>query len=186
MKREIRLLGIDDAPFDKFDKRPATVIGAMFRGGSFMDGCLSTKVEIDGTDSTARLIQMVNACKWKSQLKALLLDGIAVAGFNIIDISRLSKRTGTPVIVVIRRMPDVENIKTVLIKLGMKSKVRLLDRAGPVMKHGNIFFQCIGIEREKAAEILRISSTRSDIPEPIRVAHLIGQGLMFGESKGRA
>jgi endonuclease V-like protein UPF0215 family len=187
LKREIRLLGIDDAPFDKSAKRRDTlVIGVLFRGGAFMDGCLSTKVRIDGRDSTSKLIWMVNSCKWKSQLKAILLDGIAVGGFNIIDIAELNAKTGIPVIVVIRRMPDLKRIKDALELIGMADKIKLLEKAGKVHNFKEIFYQCAGIGSEDAKAILKLSSTRSLIPEPIRVAHLIGQGIVLKESKGRA
>jgi len=39
---------------------------------------------------------------------------------------------------------------------------------------------------EDAEEIIRLSTTRSAIPEPVRVAHLIAAGVVTGESKGNA
>jgi uncharacterized protein len=184
-KREIRLLGIDDAAFKKSD-RHALVIGVLFRGGIFMDGCLSTEVRVDGTDSTEKIASMVNSCKWRDQLKAILLDGIAVAGFNVVDINRLNAMTGIPVIVVIRHRPDIPRIKRVMEELGMKERIGLIDAAGPIQPSGKVWVQVAGIKHSKAEDILKLSSTRSYLPEPIRIAHLIGQGIAFGESKGRA
>jgi hypothetical protein len=37
-----------------------------------------------------------------------------------------------------------------------------------------------------AARIIQITSTRSNIPEPLRVAHLIATGIVLGESRGKA
>ena len=84
MKPEIRILGIDDAPFDKFSDKETYVIATVFRGGDFMDGLLTCKVKVDGNDSTKKLIEMINSSKFKIQFRAILLDGIAVAGFNVI------------------------------------------------------------------------------------------------------
>ena len=39
---------------------------------------------------------------------------------------------------------------------------------------------------EKAKEILEIVCTRSLIPEPIRIAHLIASGIIYGQSRGKA
>jgi hypothetical protein len=68
----------------------------------------------------------------------------------------------------------------------MSRKIALLDRAGPPLKCGKIFIQFAGISFEEASEIVKLTATHSYLPEPIRVAHLIGAGLVFGESKGNA
>ena len=51
-KREIRIIGIDDSPFKKFTKGNILVIGTIFRGGTLLDGILTTKVAIDGNSNT--------------------------------------------------------------------------------------------------------------------------------------
>jgi endonuclease V-like protein UPF0215 family len=40
-----------------------------------------------------------------------------------------------------------------------------------------VWFQSFGIDDETARKVMRTSSTRSFVPEPLRVAHLIGHGL---------
>lgn len=186
MKREIRLVGIDDAPFNKFKKGDVLVVGTIFRGGDWLDGLLSTKVRIDGRNSTEKLIEMINRCKFKPQLQCIILDGIALGGFNIVDVQELSKRTKLPVIVVIRRYPDFKKIKATLKKLGKERKYGLIEKAGEVHKIGKIYVQMTGISFENAKEVLRIACTRSLLPEPIRVAHIIAAGIATGESKGKA
>ena len=57
MKKEIRILGIDDAPFDKFNDKESLIIGTLFRGGSSIDGIMSTKATVDGIDSTGKTFQ---------------------------------------------------------------------------------------------------------------------------------
>ncbi len=185
-KKEIRVIGIDDAPFDKFNDSKVLVVGVVMRGGSWIDGILSAKVAVDGDDATKKLAEMINNCKFKPQLQCIFLDGIAVGGFNVIDVKKLSQKTSLPVIIVIRRMPDIENIKKTLIKINKKNKIKLIEKAGDVVQVDDIFVQLTGIDLEEAKKILKIVCTRSLIPEPIRLAHLIAQGVVFGESKGRA
>lgn len=155
-----------------------------------MDGVLRTYVHVDGEDATYNLIEMINTSKFKPQVQAILLDGIAVGGFNVINIESLWKHTGIPVIVVVRKMPDFEELEKALRKLGMEKKYQLMEKAGkpvPVkVKNGTIFIQTAGMDIEKAKEILTLSCTNSNIPEPIRAAHLIGAGIVKGESGGRA
>jgi len=66
IKKELRILGIDDGPFNKFRDKTVLVVATVFRGGSYIDGLLSTKVIIDGIDSTNKLIQIVkkNKTSW--------------------------------------------------------------------------------------------------------------------------
>lgn len=188
-KPQIRLLGIDDAPFEKSDEQ-VLVTATFFRGGESLDGVLSTKVQVDGEDATYNLIQMINKSKFKSQVQAILLDGIAVGGFNVINIESLWKHTGIPVIVVVRKMPDFELLEKTLKKLGMGKKFMLMEKAGKPQEvevpGGKIHIQMAGIDLQDAKEILKLSCTHSNIPEPIRAAHLIGAGIVKGESKGRA
>jgi len=186
LKKEIRVIGIDDSPFNKFKKGKVLVVGTIFRGGSFLDGVLSTKVNIDGNDSTKKIIDMINKCKFKPQLQCIFLDGIAVAGFNVIDVKELNKKTKIPVIVIIRRKPNIEKIKKTLIKINKRNKIKLIEKAGSVVPVGDIYIQLTGLSIEKAKEILKIVCTRSLIPEPIRIAHLIASGITFGESSGKA
>lgn len=187
MKKEIRIIGIDDAPFDKHKKgSKVLVIGTMFRGGSFMDGVMSCYVEVDGEDSTRQLIKMINNSKFKPQLQVVMLDGIALGGFNVVDIGELSLKTKLPVIVVIRNYPDFDKIESALKKLNYFRKLEMIKRAGKVYKMGDIYVQLTNINLEKAKEVLKISSTHGLIPEPVRVAHLIASGIVKGESRGRA
>ncbi len=185
-KKEIRTLGIDDSPFKKFKKGNILVVGTIFRGGTLLDGLLTTKVSIDGTNSTKNLIHMINKSKFKSQLRCILINGIALAGFNVIDIKELNQKTKIPVIVVIRKYPDFKKIEETLKRINKQKKYKIIEKAGPVEQIGKIYIQRKGITLKKAKEILKLTCTRSLIPEPIRVAHLIAGGVVTGESKGKA
>jgi hypothetical protein len=186
IKKEIRVIGIDDSPFDKFGKGNVLVIGVVFRGGSWLEGVLSTKVRVDGDNATKKLVEMITKSKFKPQLQCIFLDGIALGGFNIVDIKELNKKTKLPVMVVVRHKPDIGTIKKTLVKINKEKKIKLIERAGEVIKINNIYAQLKGISKEEAKEILDIVCTRSHIPEPVRVAHLIASGVVRGESKGKA
>lgn len=186
IKNEARILGIDDSPFDKFRDKEVLVIGTFFRGGSSLDGVMTTTAAVDGTDATAKIIRMVKKSKFFPQLQAIMLNGIAVGGFNVIDIQRLHSATGIPVIVIMRNHPEAGRIKGTLARIGMKAKVKLVEKAGRIYKVGNVHVQLAGCSLETARELLKISCTRSHIPEPVRVAHLMAAGIKLGESKGKA
>jgi len=186
MRKELRVLGIDDGPFYKFRKGEVIIVGTFYRGGNFLDGLLTTKARVDGKNATKNIVEMVNKSKFKSQIRAILLDGVAVGGFNVIDLERLNKETRKPVIAVIRHKPDVPKIIKTLNDLGMKQKAKIIERLPEPKKANGIYMQNIGISEKDAAEIIKITTTHSQIPEPIRVAHIIAAGLIKGESRGGA
>lgn len=187
MKKEIRVIGIDDAPFDKKKKTDVLIIGTIFRGGEFLDGVVSTKIRVDGNNSTRKVIELVNNCKFKPQLQVIFLDGIAFGGFNVVDIEELNQQTGIPVIVIVRNQPNMEKIEKALENVkGGDKKFEVIQKAGKILKVGEIHCQLKGISKEKAEKIIKICSTRSNIPEAIRVAHITARGITTGESRGKA
>jgi endonuclease V-like protein UPF0215 family len=186
MKEEIRIIGIDDAPFDKFSEKEALVIGTIYRGGNYMDGLLSTKVKVDGSDATKKVAAMINKCKFKKQLRCIFLDGIAIAGFNVIDINELHKKTRIPVVVMMRKYPRIGEMEKALHKLKMDKKMELIKKAGGIHKADGLFIQTCGINVSKAEQMIKLTKTHSNIPEPLRIAHIIASGIKEGESRGRA
>ncbi|KYC44783.1 MAG: hypothetical protein APG12_01010 [Candidatus Methanofastidiosum methylothiophilum] len=186
IKREIRILGIDDSNFTRAD-REVLVVGALLRGGYWIDGVVSTHVERDGLDATEKITNMVNKARYKD-LRAIMLKGVTLAGFNLIDIEKLNLDTGLPVVVVMRKMPDIKSMEKALTNLDYKEKrIEIIKNAGKiyegtVQEHSEIFFQFKGIEEKDARELIRISSMHSNIPEPLRVAHIIATGVVRGES----
>jgi hypothetical protein len=189
VKKEIRVLGIDDSPFSRDDK-DVLIVGCLFRGGEWIDGVMSCRVTVDGDDATAKLIEMINRSKFKKQIQCIFLDGIAFGGFNVVNIKSLHMHTGIPVIVIVRKMPNFLKLEKALKRLQMERKYQLMERAGVPVEvqcaQGRIFIQYAGMSYEDAAAILHVCCTHSYLPEAIRVAHLIGAGIITGESKGSA
>ena len=190
MKHQIRLLGIDDSPFSFTDKY-ATIIGVVMRGGDYLECVLRHQVSIDGDDATFVCKDMIENTRHRQQLKAMLLDGIALGGFNVVDIDEIYNATDLPVITITRDKPDFEKIEIALKKNFNDWDTRLdLMKKGELHKvktsHNPIFVKCSGISIHEAKEIIKLSTIRGVVPEPIRVAHLIASGIIRGESHGKA
>src|SRR3989344_2596827 len=191
IKRELRILGIDDGPF-KFKGRGKTIlVGTVFRSGFWLDGLLTTKIKIDGFDATKKIVEMVNKSRHKDQLRVIMLDGLTFGGMNFADINKINGKTGLPVIVVNRRRPRFEKIRNALKHFqDAEKRWKFIEKAGEIQQvnvgNHNLYIQTAGIKLEDAQKILKLSCTRSKIPEPLRVAHLIAAGVISGESKGRA
>jgi len=190
MKQQIRILGIDDSPFT-FDEKYSAVIGVVMRGGEYLECVLRRQVSIDGTEATAICEQMIQNSRHRRQLKAVMLDGACLGGFNVVDIDMLSKSTNLPVITITRDKPDWKKIKYALQKnfKDWNERLSLLQKGKLHMvptRHNPIYIKCTGLSLTEAKEIINISTIRGVIPEPIRVAHLIASGITRGESYGKA
>jgi len=190
IKQEIRILGVDDSPFPSHTTDEVMLVGTVFRAGNWLDGVLSTYINGDGTDATEKIADMVKNSRNLGQLGVIMLDGITFGGFNVVNIRKIFESTGVPVIVIMRRIPNFDGIKKALKRFGDWEDrwVNVLE-AGEVYKVENsepVYMQINGIEREDAEDIIRLSTTRSAIPEPLRVAHIIAAGIITGESRGSA
>lgn len=145
------------------------------------------EVDKDGFDATHKLSSMICNSKFHQQLDAVLLDGIAVAGFNIINLKEMHELTGLPSIAVMRRMPDLPSIYSALGNLNKSElRIKILEEAGEIHHLGGFFFQVIGCDAACAAEVLKAVTDNGKVPEPLRLAHLIGAAIMGGESSNRA
>ena len=183
IKPEIRVLGVDDGIFTPH-RGYAPVIGVVFRGGYWLDGVLSTRVKVDGFDATVKIASMLVKSPHYRQVRVIMLDGITFGGFNIVNIKELNALTKLPVIVVTRDKPDFAEIHTALKNLP-KSTERwaTVQDAGKVFevqtrnKGERVYMEICGLHESDARRIVQLTSTRSSVPEALRVAHLVASGV---------
>jgi endonuclease V-like protein UPF0215 family len=181
------VVGFDDGPFRRGGRGDVLVVGAVF-AGTRLDGVLSATVRQDGERATAVLARLVAESRFAGHLQAVMLQGIALGGFNVVDIHALHRRLGLPVVVVMRRRPDLQAIRSVLMSRvpGGARKWARIERAGPVERVGAVYVQRAGIAPTDAAALVAATTLHGMIPEPLRAAHLIAGGVAGGHSRGRA
>ena len=147
--------------------------------GLRLDGVLRTRVRRDGRNATVRIIEAIEGSRFRKHAQLVLLQGIAVAGFNVVDIHALNSRLGIPVLVVSRHKPDLAAVRDALLGSvpGGKRKWHLVERAGPPLKVEELWVQCAGCTCGMAALLVNRLAINSHIPEPLRTAHLIAGGI---------
>jgi hypothetical protein len=160
MKSQIKLIGIDDGPFHFRDEK-TILVGVVMRANGYLEGVLKRQVFIDGSEATDVISDMILQSRHHMQVKAILIDGVAVGGFNIIDISRVHEKTALPVISITRDVPDLTQIKNALKGHFSDWNHRYdLIKKGPVClmetKHNPLYFNCAGIDEQGAKEIITI------------------------------
>lgn len=156
--------------------------------GARVDGVISTRVRRDGANATDALSKMIRASQFFAHLHAVMMQGIAVAGFNVVDIHRLAEELDKPVLVMARRPPDMAAIRRALLTRvrGGAAKWKLIEKAGPMEPASGVLVQRAGLDREEAAALLAAFRQTGNVPEPLRLAHLIAGGVTTGRSRGRA
>jgi endonuclease V-like protein UPF0215 family len=117
----------------------------------------------------------------------VLLDGIALGGFNVVDLPRLASRLQRPCVAVMRRLPDLPAMERAARRLPRPlARLAVLRRAGPIHVAGPFVYQVCGADPRDMASALRRLTDTGNVPEALRLAHLIGGALAYGESGRRA
>lgn len=189
VKPQIRVVGFDDGTFSfssKLSRDKTVLIGVVMKGAAEVVGVLARWITVDGNDVTDAVIDAVNSSRFKD-LRVIMLRGITYAGFNIVDLERLYRETGLPVVVVVRKKPDINAMEAALRKHfpDAEQRIALLRRAPPLVEFipDRLYFQAVGLEENVAREVIRVTTKRGLIPEPLRLAHMIASAVMTGESK---
>ena len=108
------VVGFDDAPFSRDHRGNVPVVGAVF-ARLRLEGVLCGRVRRDGANATDNLARLVATSKFARQLQLVMLQGIALAGFNVIDIAALHRALDLPILVVVRRRPRLDKVRSALL-----------------------------------------------------------------------
>jgi endonuclease V-like protein UPF0215 family len=179
------VVGFDDAPFAREHRGDVPVVGAVF-AGLRLEGVLVGRVRRDGANATERLARLITGSKFARQLQLVLLQGIALAGFNVVDIHALHERLRLPVLVVVRKAPRLERVRRALSRVrGGERKWRLIARLGPPQPVAGVYVQRAGLTLDDAKRVIERLAINGNVPEPLRTAHLIAGAIATGQSRGR-
>jgi hypothetical protein len=209
----MNVIGFDDGPFAHQHRGNVVLIGVVC-AGTRLDGVLCGRVRRDGTNSTRTMVDLVRQSPFGGHIQAVMLQGIAVAGFNVVDVHALAKTLRVPVLVVTRRRADLDSVRRALFSdsprdrphvPGAAAKWRLIERAGIIEPLGTsrralrraavsgvslpsqrLFVQRAGLSLEQARELVASTTLHGNLPEPLRLAHIIATGVVVGHSRGRA
>jgi endonuclease V-like protein UPF0215 family len=209
----LNVIGFDDGPFPHGHRGSVLLVGAVC-SGTRLDGVVSGRIRRDGTDSTRRIVELIKKSQFLEHVRAVMLQGIAVGGFNVVDVHGLSAALDVPVLVVTRRLPDLAAVERALFSeapprrprvAGAARKWRLIQAAGELellepsrrsqkraMASGlrasgqRLWVQRAGLSMDEARALVADTTLHGNVPEPLRLAHLIAGGVAAGKSRGRA
>jgi endonuclease V-like protein UPF0215 family len=173
-KKGIRVLGIAES-FKK-SGRKSTLAGVVMRRDLIIDGMTFESATIEGDDATCSIISMHTSLA-RDDINCILLDGLVISMYNIIDGERVAAETGLPVLAITfedskglegsikHHFDDWQRKLEQYRKLGKREKITLkTDKS--------LFIRCWGLNQKKAIAILNSFTLQGSVPEPIRVAKL--------------
>jgi endonuclease V-like protein UPF0215 family len=141
---------------------------------------------VDGEGVTDYLAGWIGGLRTRPALQGMILGGITVAGLAVVDVVGLAERLGLPVLVVTRRNPVGSDLAEALRSAGLDHRIAILQRVPRSFGVGEgLYLAHAGTSRSEAERLVLSCLAKSRLPEPLRVAHLIGQTIVLGESRGR-
>lgn len=185
-RRFSNVIGFDDAPFPRNHQGQVKIVGAVF-AEQRLDGVLVGTIEKDGVDAAEKLAALIQTSKFDQHIRLIMLQGITMGGFNVVDAFELHERLKRPILVVSRRAPNMDAIRQALEKHlpGGRQRWSVMASLGAMESVGGVYVQRVGLTRAQAGTILAQWAIHSRIPEPLRCAHLIAGALVTGQSRNR-
>ncbi len=180
-KKGTRVLGIAES----FRKTSAcsTLAGVVMRRDLVIDGMVFGNVTIEGNDATQNILSMYKSLK-RNDINCIMLDGLIISMYNIIDGEELKENTDVPVIAV--TFKDSEGLESTIqhhfsndFKLKVEQYRKLGQRDKILLKTGKkLFVRSWGISSEETSTIVNCFTLQGSIPEPIRIAKLAARASM--------
>ncbi len=186
LNKQLRVIGFDDAPFQHKRGSDVNISGIVCSGTRF-EGMLWGQIGKDGHNATDVITSLLTKSKFFDQVHAVLTDGIAVGGFNVIDLDALAQAVNKPCIAVMRKPPNLEAIKNALENFAdAENRWQTILNAGEIYQHSAFYYQVKGGDSVQAGKILERVTDTGNVPEALRLAHLIGSAVMTGQSSNSA
>ena len=180
-KKAIRALGIAES-FVKTQNQ-SILVGIVMRSDIVIDGVSYASATIKGDDATDTIINIYENLD-RTDINFVILGGLIISMYNIIDIERLWQRLKIPIIgVTFKESEGLDShIKQVFLdtwKNKLDAYHRLGSREKIKLKTGyDVFIRVKGINTKSAEQALNKFVLQGSIPEPIRVARLIARAKL--------
>jgi endonuclease V-like protein UPF0215 family len=180
-KKAIRALCIDES-FNKSEKQ-SVLGGVVMRSDMIIDGIAYANATVKGDDATYAIIGMYENLD-RTDINFVMIGGLVISMYNIIDPKILWERLEIPIIGV--TFEESEGLDSHIKRVfpdTWKSKLeayhKLGDREMIRLKTGHdVYVRAEGISTKSATQALNKFVLQGSIPEPIRVARLIARAKL--------
>lgn len=174
-KKGIRVFGVAES-FRKTGTGKSVLAGIVMRRDLIIDGIAFGSATIEGDDATESIASMYTSLE-RDDINCILLDGLVISMYNIVDGERVADIAGIPVIAVTfedsRGLEDSIRRRFVNWQSKLEKYQKLGKREQVTLQTGkNLFIRYWGISQRRALALLNSFTLQGSVPEPIRVAKL--------------
>jgi len=173
-KKGIRVLGVAES-FKKSGKK-STLAGIVMRRDLVIDGMAFGSATIEGDDATDGIISIHRSLA-RDDINCIVLDGLVISMYNIIDGERVAQETGLPVLAI--TFEDSKGLEASIKhhfknwKHKLEQYQKLGEREKVTLKTGkDLFIRYWGMSKKRAIAILNSFTLQGAVPEPIKVAKI--------------
>ncbi len=177
-KKGIRGLAIAES-FRETDLT-SSLAGIVMRRDFIIDGFIFGKATIRGDDATNKIISMYEKLN-RQDISFVLISGLVISMYNIVDMKKLWKEMKVPIIGVTYEESDgLEEAIKRHFHDSYESKIEQYQKLGPRIKISlhtkhDLYLRVEGCEIKEAKKLLDAFTLQGAIPEPLRVAQLLAK-----------
>jgi len=180
------VIGVDDGPFVKGQAAAVPVVGVTMEGADLVEGVAVSEFPVDGDGATEFLARFLLGLRGHAGLHGVVLGGITIAGLGIVEIEALAGAIRRPVLAVGRRSTGRSELARALRAAGLEDRLAAVDATPRAFRvEDGLWVAAAGIDRDGAVRLLRATTRKARLPEPLRLAHLLARALVLGQSRGR-
>lgn len=178
MKDGVRALGVAESASPEADR--STLAGTVLRADGRTDGFGLGTCTIGGTDATEAVWDIYEGLD-REDIRYLVVAGVALAWYNIIDMDALHQRVQRPILSVsFEESPGLSEA----IRDGvdnpdprLETYQSLPDRVPVTLNGEHRYVRWVGCSEAEAREVLQSFTPGGGRPEPIRVARLLARAV---------
>ena len=169
------------------NSKKSILAGVVMRRDFLIDGFVFCKANLEGDDATETILSMYKKLN-RPDISYLLISGIIIAMYNIIDLKKISQSLGLPVIGVTYQ--DSEGIEEAIrhhFPDSHESKLKEyqeLEKRDKITLHTSydIYIRKEGCTLSDVKHLLDELTLQGSFPEPLRVAQLLAKTLLSTNS----
>lgn len=173
MKAGVRALGVAES----FRDDRSTLGGVVTRASRVVDGFVFGSCTVGGIDATDEIITLFERLE-REDIRYVLVSGIALAWYNIVDLDRVHRETERPILSV--TYEESNGLEDAIREAfdGPKRDERLQiyrdqpSRVPLVVNGEEVFVRAVGVDDSEARDVIRAFTPEGGRPEPLRVARL--------------
>lgn len=178
-----RILAISGGSVSLKKRLQVPIVGVLWRD-TILEKCFVNYSETDPEPNIiTEIIEHLTEEHYftNKEIKLVLLFNSIMAGLGIIDLLTLEKKWNTPIIVVSEKEPDKTKILELIKSLNHSKEAKEIFENNPTnwsnVDNTRLFMLPIGIEKNKAHEIIANYQLVGAIPEPLRIADIIAKAI---------